>query len=100
MIAGFGALLMTAGFIMVSEWVVQPHVGALGPPSVIRDGFIPSILMAVMVSGLYCLMWKKGSASKSESMQALFVFAAAVFAVLTAAGAWFRGPHMALVFSG
>jgi quinol-cytochrome oxidoreductase complex cytochrome b subunit len=99
-IAGVGAVILTTGFIMVSERVVQPFIGAWGPCSMIRVGFIPFILIIVMVFGFYCLIRRKSGASKSESIQALFVFTATVFAVLTAVGAWFRGPHMALIFFG
>jgi hypothetical protein len=37
-------------------------------------------------------------ATRLEAAQALFVFLAAGFAVLTATGVWFRGPGMKLVW--
>jgi hypothetical protein len=44
------------------------------------------------------LLKKHFSASKNETVQALFVLFVVGFAVLTVTGVWFRGAGMALVW--
>ncbi len=97
-LAGAASFLIAPGLIMLSEWVVQPDVGGPGLPSVIRDGFIPFLLIFTLFGGFYLLMKKRFAASRSESIQALFIFVVIIFVVLTVTGTWFRGPGMALGF--
>jgi quinol-cytochrome oxidoreductase complex cytochrome b subunit len=96
--AGSAALIVAPGLIMLSEWIVQPGVGVLGPPSVIRDGLIPFIGIFFVFMGFYLLIRKRFAGSKSESVQALFLFAVVIFVVLTTIGACLRGPSMTLGF--
>jgi hypothetical protein len=54
-------------------------------------------LVAVCVAGFRLLRSRLG-ATRLEAAQAMFVFLATSFAVLTATGIWFRGAGMKLVW--
>jgi hypothetical protein len=61
-------------------------------------GFLPAAaILAVCIAGFRFLR-SRLSATRLEATQALFVFLASGFAVLTAIGLWFRGEGMKLVW--
>ncbi len=61
-------------------------------------GLLPlAALLAACVAG-FRLVRSRFGATRLEATQALFVFLATAFAVLTATGIWFRGAGMRLVW--
>jgi quinol-cytochrome oxidoreductase complex cytochrome b subunit len=80
-----------AAVVITPIWVVFDEIVTL--PS-----FLPFILLLAMVPGFYAAMKTGFEASRNENVQALFIFLAVGFAVLTVTGVWFRGAGMALVW--
>ena len=65
-----------------------------------RAIFFDTPLMASLggLTGFYLGLKRRFEASKSEAVQALFVFLLVSFVVLTIVGVWFRGEGMKLVW--
>ena len=59
-------------------------------------GLIPTALLLAAALGVYRLVNRGRSTLRSEAVQAVFVFFAAIFVMLTVAGWWFRGKGMVL----
>ena len=57
---------------------------------------VQSSVLIVVLLGLRTLFSQKLSASKAETVQALFTYFLVTFVVLTTTGAWFRGKGMTL----
>ncbi len=77
-------------------------LGAAGTPAgaraLVTRGLLPvAALLAAGVAAFRLLRSRMG-ATRLEAAQALFVFLATAFAVLTATGIWFRGPGMRLTW--
>jgi len=74
-------------------------VGMLhGVPAIIGNGLIPFVLIFFGAAGIDILIKHRYSATKNETVQALFVLILFVFLVLTITGIWFRGPGMKLTW--
>jgi quinol-cytochrome oxidoreductase complex cytochrome b subunit len=97
-IAAATAVLITPLWILVDEFVVGPGGWLPGTSPVISNGLLPCAALAVGVVAFYMLLKRHFSASKNETVQALFVLLAVGFAVFTVTGAWFRGAGMALMW--
>ena len=67
-------------------------------PPVVSNGLIHGGILFSILAGVYIVFKKKYAASNNEAMQALFVFIASAFVILTIVGVWFRGDGMALVW--
>jgi quinol-cytochrome oxidoreductase complex cytochrome b subunit len=92
------ALLLTPLWILMDEFVVGPGGWLPGAAPIISNGLVPCGALAAGAIGFYRLIKKHFSASKNETVQALFVLLVVGFAVLTVTGVWFRGAGMALVW--
>ena len=92
------ALLLTPLWILGDEFVVGPGGWLPGATPIISNGLLPGSALAAGVVAFYMLLKKHFSASKNETVQALFVLFVVGFAVLTVTGVWFRGAGMALVW--
>ena len=97
-IAAATAVLITPLWILVDEFVVGPAGWLPDTSAVISNGLLPCAALAVGVAAFYGLLKKYFSASKNETVQALFVLLAVGFAVFTITGVWFRGAGMALMW--
>jgi len=93
-----------AGVAAALLLVILDHLTAGGSASLagraapITRGLLPvGALVGACVAGFRLLRARAG-ATRLEATQALFVFLAAGFVVLTLIGIWFRGPGMALVW--
>ena len=91
--AGAAALVLTPFLIVVDEMFLQPGGGL---PSIWWRGLVPLLIGSVGVVGLRVFLVRRFGVSKSEVVQAVFIFFFVALAVLTAVGVWFRGPGMAL----
>ena len=97
-VAAAAALLFTPLWILVDEFVVGPAGWLPVSAPVISNGLVPCTALAAGVVAFYMLLKKHFSASKNETVQALFVLLAVGFAILTVTGVWFRGAGMALMW--
>jgi hypothetical protein len=85
-------------WILVDEFVVGPGGWLPGAAPIISNGLLPGGALAAGVVAFYMLLKKHFSASKNETVQALFVLFVVGFTILTVTGVWFRGAGMALVW--
>jgi quinol-cytochrome oxidoreductase complex cytochrome b subunit len=69
-----------------------------GLPPVVGNGVLLFTVCCAGLGGYGFLIRKKFSASKAETVQAIFVLLLVVFAVFTATGIWFRGYEMKLMW--
>ena len=97
-VAAGNALLLTPLWILVDEFFVGPAGWLPGAAPVISNGLLPCGALAAGALAFYMLLKKYFSASKNETVQALFVLFLVGFALLTITGVWFRGEGMALVW--
>lgn len=97
-VAAGTALLLTPLWILVDEFFVGPAGWLPGAAPVISNGLLPCGALAAGALAFYMLLKKYFSASKNETVQALFVLFLVGFALLTITGVWFRGEGMALVW--
>ena len=95
-VAAATAVLVTPLWILMDEFVVGPSGWLPGAEPVISNGLLPFAVMATGVVAFYILLKKFYSASRNETVQALFVLLVVSFTILTVTGVWFRGAGMAL----
>jgi quinol-cytochrome oxidoreductase complex cytochrome b subunit len=88
----------TAVLVIVDDLLLGGAGTATGGAALLTRGLLPAAgLVAVCVAGFRLLRSRLG-ATRLEAAQAMFVFLATSFAVLTATGIWFRGAGMKLVW--
>jgi len=97
-VAAGTALLLTPLWILVDEFVVGPGGWLPRAAPIISNGLFPGSALAAGAVAFYMLLKKHFSASKNETVQALFVLFVVGFALLTVTGVWFRGAGMTLVW--
>ncbi len=97
-VAGLVGLIGTPLLIVVDEHVIGPGGWWPGAPSFLSQGLVPTFITVAGLASFYWFSRKRLSASRDESVQALFVLLIACFLVLTVTGIWFRGDGMALVW--
>jgi quinol-cytochrome oxidoreductase complex cytochrome b subunit len=90
------ALLATPLLVLADEALLLAAPAA-GTALVMR-GLVPTAALLAACAAGFRLVRRRFGASRLEAAQALFVFLATGFAVLTATGIWFRGPGMRLVW--
>ena len=73
---------------------------AESPPTVIRNGLLPFLLLTAFCSGFYAITRKAMGAGKTEAVQAMVTLLMVSVLTLTMIGTWFRGPGMQLVWAG
>ena len=92
------ATVVTPLWIIMDEFGNGPGEWFPGAEPVIGNGLFPSAVLAIGVVAFYFLLKKYFSASRNETVQALFVLLVVSFTILTVTGIWFRGAGMALVW--
>ena len=97
-IAAVTALLVTPLWILVDEFAIGPGGWLPGAAPLVSTGLIPFTVLVIGIMTFYILGKRYFSASKNETVQALFILLAVGFAVLTVTGACFRGAGMALMW--
>jgi succinate-acetate transporter protein len=70
----------------------------MGVSPAISHGLLPTLLLLLAVFLFYLLVWKGFSASRNESVQAVFVMLMVTFVVMTVTCALFRGEGMKLMW--
>jgi quinol-cytochrome oxidoreductase complex cytochrome b subunit len=91
--------IATACLLVAVDGVLLAGSGSPpGGTALVTRGLLPVAALLVVCGVGFRLVRSRFGATRLEAAQALFVFLAAGFAVLTATGIWFRGPGMKLVW--
>ena len=94
--AALAAAVILSLVILLDEYGVHFLAMPPGLPQAFSHGLVPIILLIAVAVGLYALIVRKFRASRLESVQAVFVFLAVGWVILTAACVIFRGEGMKL----
>jgi len=96
-VAALAGAILAAAAVVVDEPLrrAPPWLPKLAPA--VRGGLLPFLGVATVVAAVALLSRRRG-ASRLETVQAVFTFVLAAFAVLTATGVLFRGQAMALAW--
>jgi len=97
-VAASAALVVTPVLILLDDWLARPGNRFSGLPAVIGDGLIPFVCLLAAMALFYRMLRRRFSASRNETVQAVFVFLLAAFIIMTITGVWFRGAGMKLVW--
>ena len=92
------ALILTPLGIIANEFLFDFEAWIPGIPPVVSSGLFPFLIILATLGGFYGLMKKKYTATKNETVQAVFVFLLVAFIILTITAVWFRGKGMALMW--
>jgi quinol-cytochrome oxidoreductase complex cytochrome b subunit len=94
--AALAGAVATPLAVVVDEYAVDLAAMMPGWPQTLSLGAVPTTLFIAAVVGLYVLMVRKFQASRLESVQAVFIFLAVGWLILTATCVVFRGQGMEL----
>jgi quinol-cytochrome oxidoreductase complex cytochrome b subunit len=97
LVAAVTALVVAPLWVVIDDRVIGPEGWLPGTATVISNGLVPFALLLAGATAFYLAIKKYFGATRNETVQALFVLVVVAFTVLTATGAWFRGPGMTLV---
>jgi quinol-cytochrome oxidoreductase complex cytochrome b subunit len=89
------ALVLTPVLILIGESFAGTVDLPANIPPIVKSGLIPFALLLIVVAAFYGIVKRRPSASRNDSIQAVFILLAVGFGVLTVVGAWFRGKGMA-----
>ena len=89
--AAMFAAVITPLIIILDEYSVHFLTLPPGLPQAFNHGLVPMALFIAAVVGLYALLTRQFQASRLESVQAVFVFLAVEWVILTATCVIFRG---------
>ena len=96
LVAALAACVATPLAVVIDEYAVDVSAMMPGWPQAFSLGVVPAAFFIAVVVGLYVLMVRKFQASRLESIQAVFVFLAVGWVILTATCVFFRGQGMKL----
>lgn len=96
-------LTATIGFITTLAVILLDNLlirseAAVAIDTFVTRGLFPTILLVVLLAGLYYLMVNKFRYTRAESVMAFILLAMVVLTVCTVIGVWFRGAEMHLVW--
>ena len=92
------AVVATAAAILSDEFLLGTD--QVTPPSLIQNGLLPLIIILGVIAVFVIVTTRVFSATRSETIQALYTLLLASFMVLTITGIWFRGAGMKLAWPG
>jgi quinol-cytochrome oxidoreductase complex cytochrome b subunit len=98
LVAAVVAIVFTPLFVLADDLLFDFDAWMPGIPSVVSDGLLPATIALAGVVGFYALMKRKYTATKNETVQAVFVVLLFAFIILTITAVWFRGAGMALTW--
>ncbi len=96
LIAAATAAVATLLVVALDEYALDASAMMPDLPPVLSLGLLPTLLLAAVLAGLYAVMVKKFQATRLEAVQAVFVFLAVGWVLLTATCVFFRGQGMNL----
>jgi quinol-cytochrome oxidoreductase complex cytochrome b subunit len=97
-LAAAAGVAVTSLLIGIDQLRLGAAGGLAGSAGFVSRGLVPVAALLVVCGVGLRLVRSRFGATRLEAAQALFVFLAAGFVVLTAVGIWFRGPGMQLVW--
>lgn len=97
-LAALTAVILTPLLIVADALVLGSAGAPAGGAALWTRGLLPLAALAAFCFSGFRLLRSRFGNTPLEAAQALFVFLAAAFAVLTATGIWFRGAGMGLVW--
>jgi quinol-cytochrome oxidoreductase complex cytochrome b subunit len=92
------ALGVTAFLILLDEWLAPADGRFFGLPAVVANGVIPLVLLLIVAAIASWTLKKRFFATLNETVQTILIFLITAFIIMTAAGVWFRGAGMQLVW--
>ncbi len=96
--AAVGALIVTTGWIVADALLVKTATSPAWMPPLLRDGILPVVSAALLITGWVFVMRKRWAATLNEIVQSMVAMLMAAWLVLTVVGVFFRGPSMQLVW--
>jgi quinol-cytochrome oxidoreductase complex cytochrome b subunit len=85
-------------WIVIDEYLVHSGDWLAGIPPVLSYGVLPGAILLGGVTVFYFFVKRRYGTADIESIQAVFILLAVVFAILTLTGVWFRGTGMTLTW--
>jgi quinol-cytochrome oxidoreductase complex cytochrome b subunit len=98
LVATLAAIIVTLVGILVDEYIIDLAAWLPNLPPLVSNGLIPFALLLTGIIAFYVFIKRKFSAGNNETIQAIFVFFVVAFLIMTAAGIWFRGTGMRLMW--
>jgi hypothetical protein len=96
LIAAAAAAVATLLVVALDEYALDTSTMLPHLPQAVSLGLLPTVLLAAALAGLYAVMVKKFQTTRLEAVQAVFVFLAVGWVLLTATCVFFRGQGMKL----
>jgi quinol-cytochrome oxidoreductase complex cytochrome b subunit len=90
------SLLITPVLILADEKLMAPGREITTMPSFLMSGLLPFVLLLFVIAGFIWFIKQRFSATRNESVQAVFILLLTAFIVLTMTSVWFRGEGMIL----
>jgi hypothetical protein len=97
-VAAVVAIVFTPLLVLADDLFFDFAVWIPGIPPVVSSGLLPVAIILAALAGFYALMKRKYTATKNETVQAVFVLLLFAFIILTITTVWFRGAGMALTW--
>ena len=97
-LAALVALVATPLLVLADAALLGTSGSASGGAALLARGALPTAALLLACGAAFRFVRSRFGATRLEATQALFVFLAVAFAVLTATGIWFRGTGMRLVW--
>jgi predicted neutral ceramidase superfamily lipid hydrolase len=97
-VAAVVAIVFTPLLVLADDLFFDFAAWMPGIPPVVSSGLLPAAITLAVLGGFYALMKTKYSATKNETVQAVFVLLLFAFIILTITTVWFRGAGMALTW--
>ena len=88
--------LVTLAIILLDNVLLDSET-TLAANTLVSRGLIPTILLTLVLAGLYLLLVKRGY-SRAETVMAGLLLTLVVLTICTVIGVWFRGAEMHLVW--
>ena len=96
--AALAGAASTVLLVLLDRFAAGASASFTGGAALVVRGLMPVAVLIALCATAYRLLRGRSGASQLEAVQALFVFLAVGFVVLTIIGIWFRGQGMALVW--
>jgi hypothetical protein len=97
-VAAVVAIVFTPLLVLADDLFFDFATWMPGIPPVVSSGLLPAAITLAVLGGFYALMKRKYTATKNETVQAVFVLLLFAFIILTITTVWFRGAGMALTW--
>lgn len=97
-IAAVVAIVLTPLLIVADDLFFDFAALMPGIPPIVSSGLLPAAIILAVLGGFYAFMKRQYTATKNETVQAVFVLLLFAFVILTITTVWFRGEGMALTW--